>query len=101
VAVGVAHALSYLHGNDNSHPVIHRDVKSSNIIISELFEPKVILFCLIAFNASVPLQISYLCELNFFNILMQLSDFGLAVWAADVTSQMTCNDVAGTFGCVI
>jgi len=42
VAVGVAHALDYLHSDNNSPPVIHRDVKSSNILISKYFEPKVI-----------------------------------------------------------
>lgn len=41
MALGVAHALDYLHGNGNNRPVIHRDVKSSNILISEEFEPKV------------------------------------------------------------
>lgn len=39
VAVGVAEALNYLH-NECSRPIIHRDVKSSNILLSNGFEPK-------------------------------------------------------------
>nr|VDD02326.1 unnamed protein product [Brassica rapa] len=40
VAVGVAEALDYLH-NTASQPVIHRDVKSSNILLSNDYEPQV------------------------------------------------------------
>nr|GMD88658.1 probable receptor-like serine/threonine-protein kinase At5g57670 [Ipomoea batatas]GME00633.1 probable receptor-like serine/threonine-protein kinase At5g57670 [Ipomoea batatas]GME02235.1 probable receptor-like serine/threonine-protein kinase At5g57670 [Ipomoea batatas]GME02237.1 probable receptor-like serine/threonine-protein kinase At5g57670 [Ipomoea batatas] len=39
VAVGVAEALDYLHCRDDQ-PVIHRDVKSSNILLSDDFEPQ-------------------------------------------------------------
>ncbi|XVE95553.1 hypothetical protein REPUB_Repub02eG0107800 [Reevesia pubescens] len=39
VALGVAEALNYLHTN-SEHPVIHRDVKSSNILLSVDFEPQ-------------------------------------------------------------
>ncbi|XP_057973395.1 protein kinase STUNTED-like [Malania oleifera] len=39
VAVGVAEALDYLH-NGRPQAVIHRDVKSSNILLSEDFEPQ-------------------------------------------------------------
>lgn len=39
VAIGIAEALNYLH-DGCSHPIIHRDVKSSNILLSEDFEPQ-------------------------------------------------------------
>ncbi|KAJ6397850.1 hypothetical protein OIU77_018793 [Salix suchowensis] len=39
VAVGVAEALDYLH-NCCDQPVIHKDVKSSNILLSDDFEPQ-------------------------------------------------------------
>ncbi|KAI8554056.1 hypothetical protein RHMOL_Rhmol05G0067900 [Rhododendron molle] len=39
VAIGIAEALNYLH-NESSPPVIHRDFKSSNILLLDEFEPK-------------------------------------------------------------
>lgn len=44
MALGVAEALEYLHST-SSKPVIHRDVKSSNILLSDDFEPQVFYSC--------------------------------------------------------
>ncbi|KAJ7547014.1 hypothetical protein O6H91_08G065100 [Diphasiastrum complanatum] len=66
IAVGAARALEYLH-DGCPRPVVHRDIKSSNILLTSNFEA-------------------------------QVSDFGLAKWAPDSSSYITCTDVVGTFG---
>lgn len=39
VAIGVAEGLNYLHSG--TRPVIHRDIKSSNILLTKEFEPQI------------------------------------------------------------
>lgn len=51
VAIGVAEALDYLHSG-SAQRVIHRDVKSSNILLSDDFEPQVtFIFGFVNFSA--------------------------------------------------
>ncbi|CAA0829081.1 Protein kinase protein with adenine nucleotide alpha hydrolases-like domain [Striga hermonthica] len=50
VALGVAEALDHLHSA--SEPIIHRDVKSSNILLSDDFEPQLSDFGLAAWASS-------------------------------------------------
>lgn len=58
IAVGIAEALIYLH-NGCSRPVIHRDVKSSNILLSEDFEPQLSDFGLAIWGPNSSLSETY------------------------------------------
>lgn len=40
IALGAAKGIAYLH-HDSSPPVIHRDIKSSNILLDDDYEPKI------------------------------------------------------------
>ncbi|KAI3448829.1 hypothetical protein Pfo_005494 [Paulownia fortunei] len=99
VALGVAEALDNLH--NTAEPIIHRDVKSSNILLSDDFEPQVP--CNLSLLSSFAIYLSltsFLCTINPGNtrLALQLSDFGLAAWASSCSHHMDTSDVAGTFG---
>ncbi|KAJ1298023.1 hypothetical protein BS78_01G422200 [Paspalum vaginatum] len=57
-ALGVAEALSYLHAG-TSRPVIHRDVKSSNILLAQEFEPQISDFGLAIWAPSNPTSLTH------------------------------------------
>ncbi|XP_066396040.1 protein kinase STUNTED-like [Miscanthus floridulus] len=57
-ALGIAEALSYLHSG-SSRPVIHRDVKSSNILLAEEFEPQLSDFGLAIWAPTNPTSLTH------------------------------------------
>lgn len=56
IAVGVADALDYIHSDVSREPVIHRDVKSSNILLADDYEPQLCDFGLAQCSSSSSIQ---------------------------------------------
>ncbi|KAL7259440.1 hypothetical protein ACSBR1_005360 [Camellia fascicularis] len=57
IALGTARGLAYLH-HGTQPAIIHRDIKASNILLDETFEPRVADFGLAKFNSNVATHLS-------------------------------------------
>ncbi|ESW03305.1 hypothetical protein PHAVU_011G003200 [Phaseolus vulgaris] len=60
IALGSAKGIAYLH-HDCNPPVIHRDIKSSNILLDEDYEPKIADFGIARFAEKSDKQLGYSC----------------------------------------
>ncbi|XP_020214326.1 receptor protein-tyrosine kinase CEPR2 [Cajanus cajan] len=60
IALGAAKGIAYLH-HDCNPPIIHRDIKSSNILLDEDYEPKIADFGIARFAEKSDKQLGYSC----------------------------------------
>lgn len=60
IALGAAKGIAYLH-HDCNPPIIHRDIKSSNILLDEDYEPKIADFGIARFAEKSDKKLGYSC----------------------------------------
>lgn len=95
--MGIAEALEHLH-DATTESIIHRDVKSSNILLSSDNEPKVQIVLSQKWYLKCALVIRFCILVPKMYCVVQLSDFGLAVLSSNSSYHIDNNNVAGTFG---
>ncbi|XP_021738600.1 putative proline-rich receptor-like protein kinase PERK6 [Chenopodium quinoa] len=98
IALGSAKGLAYLH--EDCHPrIIHRDIKTANILIDNCFEAKVCTSHILHIRNSNITIFANLLQLDIIrdNIFIQVADFGLAKLSSDTFTHVSTR-VMGTFG---
>ena len=91
MAVDAAKGLEYIHEHTKVH-YVHRDIKTSNILIDGFFRAKVFLF-----HAVDYLVLIFFCSLK--SRVLQISNFGLSKLIGKAgETEGSATRVVGTFG---
>ena len=106
LALGIAEGLLYLHEGCQRR-FIHRDIKASNILLTEDFQPQVPFqsshlehktYTICFIHSQILLELGLLRVTYYSSI--QICDFGLAKWLPEQWTHHTISSFEGTFGFV-